>query len=150
MNENVMEKNIPTLNMKNSCEVHFNPIFKFDKAHWEDRNGIVQCSYCGSLSPQEVIKLLKTPGTDFSGSDWKYGWPHKFYIGGKKFYNSHLEDMTDEEFKEFSALSQKIFGIEWMKNKEKGVGYRCPKTTGFYGYQRAGKIGEDGNPIHSL
>lgn len=23
---------------------------------------------------------MKTPGVQFSGSDWKYGWPHKFYF----------------------------------------------------------------------
>src|SRR5438132_848762 len=32
------------------------------------------------LSVKEAIGFLKTPGTRFSGSDWKYGWPHKFYI----------------------------------------------------------------------
>lgn len=38
------------------------------------------CSYCGSISVKRAIELLLTPGTHFSGTDWKYGWPHKFYI----------------------------------------------------------------------
>ena len=39
-----------------------------------------RCQYCGSISPEDAIEYLKRPGTRFSGSMWKYGWPHKFYI----------------------------------------------------------------------
>lgn len=127
-----------------------NPVFKFGKAHWETREeGRLHCSYCGSLSPAEAVKLLKTPGTSFSGSDWKYGWPHKFYIGGTKFYNEHLVDADEATFVEFSDLSAKIFGITWNKHPEKGLGYKSPKG-GFYGYQRAGTIGQIGEPLHTL
>lgn len=38
------------------------------------------CNYCGSIEPEKAIEFLKNPGSVFSGSDWKYGWPHKFYI----------------------------------------------------------------------
>jgi hypothetical protein len=41
---------------------------------------ILTCNYCGSITVADAIKFLKQPGTHFSGSDWKYGWPHKFYI----------------------------------------------------------------------
>lgn len=27
-----------------------------------------------------MLEILATPGSTFSGSDWKYGWPHKFYL----------------------------------------------------------------------
>jgi hypothetical protein len=43
-------------------------------------HGVKQCNYCGSLHPEDAVKFLKQAGTTFSGSDWKYGWPHKFYI----------------------------------------------------------------------
>lgn len=45
-----------------------------------DGETVKRCGYCGSLSVEDAIKFLKQPGTRFSGSDWKYGWPHKFYI----------------------------------------------------------------------
>ena len=38
------------------------------------------CSYCGSLSPEKLLGYLSSETTRLSGSDWKYGWPHKFYI----------------------------------------------------------------------
>lgn len=197
-------------NRTNACIKNHNPVFKYAAAKWEVRDdGIEHCSWCGSLSPAEAIKFLKQNGTKFSGSDWKYGWPHKFYIepvnpkaselveigwengdgthpddvwlcrahgrgvacncpkeeatgywtrtrrGHKehlfcKFYNIHLEDATEEEFQEFSELSLKIFGIKWVRHPEKGLGYSCPKTNSFYGYQRAGVINEQGVPVHKF
>jgi hypothetical protein len=41
---------------------------------------ILQCRACHSITVAEAIVYLKQEGTRFSGSDWKYGWPHKFYI----------------------------------------------------------------------
>jgi len=38
------------------------------------------CSFCGSITPADMIALMQTEGTEYSGSDWKYGFPHKFYI----------------------------------------------------------------------
>ncbi len=46
--------------------------------HEFDKDG--ECTYCGSITSAKAIELLKQPGTQFSGADWKYGWPHKFYI----------------------------------------------------------------------
>lgn len=37
------------------------------------------CSYCGSIHPEDLIKFLNE-GAKLKGSDWKYGWPHKFYV----------------------------------------------------------------------
>ncbi len=46
------------------------------KASWVEG----RCTCCGSISVTDAIKNLKTPGTRYTGTDWKYGWPHKFYI----------------------------------------------------------------------
>jgi hypothetical protein len=43
-------------------------------------NPFSNCDYCGSIDIDEVIQAFKTPGTHWSGSDWKYGYPHKFYV----------------------------------------------------------------------
>lgn len=37
------------------------------------------CSYCGSIHPEDLVEALKA-GATLGGSDWKYGWPHKFYV----------------------------------------------------------------------
>lgn len=39
------------------------------------------CSYCGSLHPEDLLKVLEQ-GAQLQGADWKYGWPHKFYVDG--------------------------------------------------------------------
>jgi hypothetical protein len=110
-----------------------------------------RCTYCGSLTVADAIKAMQTPGTHYSGSDWKYGWPHKFYIeipcepheyeaGTKveagqlmrlfssrsflyrKFYTTHLLDATPEQFADFSILSREFFGITWsLRTNEQGV-----------------------------
>jgi hypothetical protein len=37
------------------------------------------CSYCGSMHPEDLLAAL-TQGARLGGSDWKYGFPHKFYV----------------------------------------------------------------------
>lgn len=39
------------------------------------------CSYCGSIHPEDLMKFFAN-GATAHGADWKYGWPHKFYIEG--------------------------------------------------------------------
>lgn len=41
------------------------------------------CSYCGCIHPEDLYQLLQNEaGVNLGGSDWKYGWPHKFYVDG--------------------------------------------------------------------
>jgi hypothetical protein len=42
------------------------------------------CNYCGSIHPGDLYDYLTNPllTVTMGGSDWKYGWPHKFYIDG--------------------------------------------------------------------
>lgn len=175
---------------------------------------IEHCSYCGSISVADAIKFLKMHGTRFSGSDWKYGYPHKFYIeppnpnakdlvevssksgpdvtarngsgpndkwrcfahGSQpcscpkeqatgywyevsfgtrshlycKFYTKHIADGTPEQQKEFDEISKKVFGIHFEIKEDNKLYYSAPKTYSFYGYQRAGVIGENGEPVHTF
>lgn len=37
------------------------------------------CAYCGSLHPEDLLVILASHGS-LHGSDWKYGYPHKFYV----------------------------------------------------------------------
>lgn len=38
-----------------------------------------QCTWCGSLHPEDLIIAIER-GAVLSSADWKYGWPHKFYL----------------------------------------------------------------------
>jgi hypothetical protein len=38
-----------------------------------------RCSYCGSIHPEDLLAVVEA-GARLGGSDWKYGWPHKFYV----------------------------------------------------------------------
>lgn len=94
------------------------------------------CSYCGSLHFEDIRKIVEEGGK-LGGSDWKYGYPHKFYIYPKdgsmhKFYTEHLQDLADEEFPEFTRLLLTHTGIEFRKDEEGQVLYRAP----YHGYQR--------------
>lgn len=41
------------------------------------------CTYDGSIHPDDLLAYL-TPGrgVTLNEADWKYGWPHKFYVEG--------------------------------------------------------------------
>lgn len=39
------------------------------------------CSYCGSIHPEDLMAVI-SQGATLGGSDWKYGWPHKYYVEG--------------------------------------------------------------------
>ena len=37
------------------------------------------CGYCGSMHPTELVEVLAA-GASGSWADFKYGWPHKWYV----------------------------------------------------------------------
>ena len=43
-------------------------------------DGFKHCRHCGSMEPVELSGLITAGKATMSGSDWKYGWPHKFYV----------------------------------------------------------------------
>jgi hypothetical protein len=55
------------------------------KQSWKDMQPAAHslrcCSYCGSLHPLDLLDALKA-GANLDPADWKYGWPHKFYVNG--------------------------------------------------------------------
>ena len=116
------------------------------------------CSYCGSIHPDDLLTAVGS-GATLHGADWKYGWPHKLYVedipnpiagqtikigasNGKalmgeasktasmKWYNEHLEDLDDAEFKEVTDMLKEKTKIEFLRD-EKGIKYKAP----FAGYQ---------------
>lgn len=47
---------------------------------FEKYQGFDSCGYCGSMNPVELAELIETGKAIIGGSDWKYGFPHKFYV----------------------------------------------------------------------
>lgn len=75
-----------------TCHDHDPTAQRFDPPHWHpagvrfhpDNDHIPAfrtCSYCGSIHPEDLVKAIEA-GAKLGGSDWKYGWPHKFYVEG--------------------------------------------------------------------
>lgn len=89
-----------------------NPVFKIgDNITWQTRGQWIRnCSYCGSVHPEDLLRLFER-GAFLQGSDWKYGWPHKYYIENAgdrplKFYTEHLKDLLGEP--EFEIVARAI------------------------------------------
>lgn len=111
----------------------------FTKPHWERRQGVAweTCSYCGSMSIDQVLKLLQTPGQAYSGADWKYGWPHKFYFGSCKFYAAHLQDATPAELVLWQKHGMPALGVAFRQDEDR-LEFAAPCR----GFQSWGVIGE--------
>jgi len=90
---------------------HFQKVLMAGK--WGDRDeGVKRCWYCGSLEPVEMLSLFQAGRVvRYSGSDWKYGYPHKFYLdidSGKPavtYYVINDERVTKEEYDKAMADS---------------------------------------------
>jgi hypothetical protein len=102
---------------------------------YQSRPGEV-CSWCGSISTLEAIRLLTTSGTRYTGSDWKYGYPHKFYLGNHKFYTEHLLDEESDVVERFNAAALLTLNIQFIVDPERGLGWRAPA----HGYQTYGVV----------
>lgn len=125
-----------------------------------------RCSYCGSLAIDDAIKAFQTPGVHWSGSDWKYGWPHKFYLdipceprrkctskglGDNdlgysevhlehcKFYTEHLIDASPEQLAEWNRVVKPITGIGFEIENGERLKWNAPQG----GWQQHGIISED-------
>jgi hypothetical protein len=121
------------------------------------------CSYCGSLSIEAVLQAFQTAGMEWSGSDWKYGWPHKFYLEIPcepmmacvsrgpdpdqfgyarrtkehfKFYSEHLIDATPEQLEEWNRVVMPITKIRFVIGSDGELRYSSP----CHGYQGHGTI----------
>ncbi len=85
---------------KHTCH----PDMRIAKGEWRPSEANFpyrSCDYCGSMHPEDLLAAVER-GARLDGADWKYGWPHKFYVTGGgiphgKFYNVHLLDDLDDE-----------------------------------------------------
>lgn len=104
---------------------------------------LATCSFCGSISPETAEQLLNAEFPHASGSDWKYGWPHKFYVydtDGKmwKFYSEHLT--TAENFETLAERIDALLHISFAFDDQGRLSYMAPA----YGYQTWVRNGVEG------
>lgn len=65
-----------------TCHDHDPFAQQFEPSTWRpayDSRGFRTCSHCGSMHPEDLYSAVLS-GARLGGSDWKYGWPHKFYV----------------------------------------------------------------------
>lgn len=128
------------------------------------------CSYCGSFTIADTIKFFQTPGVEYSGADWKYGWPHKFYINripcepysrvvSSTWQNGKQTDIKRETSNHrwgkfysehmIDATPEQLEQWNTIVTPKLGVSFSikddklywsAPNTDGFYGYQANGVI----------
>ena len=75
-------------------------------------DGMKHCGYCGSLDPKELADAIEQGNAVMHGADWKYGWPHKFYVDvpnivagnivklGGRYYTNDKGERVEEPFME--------------------------------------------------
>jgi hypothetical protein len=122
-----------------TCHGEQSSVFKFGVAEWAPADGgrnYRHCSYCGCVHPEDLLRLV-AEGAKLGGSDWKYGWPHKFYVNNPhgKWYNEHLQDegYDKEALDQLLALLKDQTQIEFTVEGSR-LGYRAP----YDGYQASG------------
>ncbi len=121
-------------NYASSCEESL----KEGYGEWQ---GYKNCNYCGSMCPEELTELIQAGKAIMGGSDWKYGYPHKFYVRIKeddgniknsKFYTRHLQFIDDDIFRKIIPFINQACGITFDKD-EKGLKYSAP----YHGFQKS-------------
>ncbi len=111
---------------------------------WEESNilGIKTCCHCGSIDAGSALVALVTNDTQYSGSDWKYGYPHKFYFvipgfGQAKFYSKHLRDATEDQLILWNRLAHNTVQVTFEFEAEtRKMFYRAP----YSGFQSSGVV----------
>jgi hypothetical protein len=115
---------------------------RFGQPNWQ--GGIAppprSCSYCGSIHPEDLLAYLATGGT-LGGADWKYDWPHKFYLRDAsqppiKWYNEHILDVTDKAALGALLLALEMHGGVRFEVREVGGERRLCFHAPHEGYQR--------------
>lgn len=104
-------------------EVTEQPDLPDDDERFRDTDPFVTCTFCGGLHPDDLLRAIDL-GAKVGGSDWKYGYPHKFYIDwpnpepDKLFAISRLsKGATPETF----GYSRDWY--EWREEDGRWVGY---------------------------
>lgn len=115
------------------------------KIYEKRADGLMHCDYCGSIDAATAVAALYKNGTEYSGSDWKYGWPHKFYIvlateSGRtnvKFYATHLCEASEDLLEMWNRVSETTTGVKYTHSEE-GLRYQtsCKQIAGTVGGER--------------
>lgn len=85
MDQQMQPKDIVTCHRYDWASTTTNTYWHAAREHSDDRGPYAYpfrtCSFCGSVHPGDALNFLKH-GARAHDADWKYGWPHKFYLDG--------------------------------------------------------------------
>lgn len=85
---------------------------------WVEGNGNAVCSLCGSIHPEEFIRLIRE-GEFITGFMWEGGnAPICAYVGGYRFFVVHLVDMPVEWLYDNALLIFEMTGVLFYWKKE--------------------------------
>lgn len=81
---------------------------------WPQGEPFRVCSYCGSIHPEDLLAALDA-GAELHGSDWKYGFPHKFYI--ENIPNPNRDELAEIGMKSYPGedgepVRESIYGAQ--------------------------------------
>lgn len=110
-----------------------NPIYELSPA------GITTVEQLAAWRADQEQRIRAWRGVDVA--DWKYGWPHKFYLTADdstlfKWYNVHLEDLGGTEvFRPMTDLIHAHTGIRflWYPDRVKTAGRKRKGQLGYIG-----------------
>lgn len=108
---------------------------------WRERSPmwpVETCSFCGSVTPELLLRWLSS-GNGASGTDWKYGWPHKFYVNSDngqhwKFYTEHIGDIDDEVLSPLLDQIDQVLGVHFEFDTLGRLNFKAP-AFGHQGYR---------------
>lgn len=133
-------------------EVTRQPDLPDSDERFRDTDPYVTCSFCASLHPDEFLRAAFL-GAKIGGSDWKYGYPHKFYVDWpnpepERLYPvSHLsEGATPEQFGytgDYGPGGER--GLDWREEDGRWIGYgkRLTLHTKFYSEHLVGWLNDE-------
>ena len=96
------------------------------------------------MMPEEAARLLSTPGTEFVGSDWSYGWPADMRLDGSVFHPVHLAELDQFEVDAFGRLTGPLLGVVYQRD-ESGIDFTATRR----GFCARGVVGAGAAPLVS-
>lgn len=103
-----------------TCHDHDPFAQRFEPPVWrpaDERDCFRTCSFCGSIHPEDLYSAILA-GARLGGSDWKYGWPHKFYVEGIPNTNvGKLQRQTSSSIKGAEPTDEELAAFKlWVRS----------------------------------
>lgn len=91
-------------------EARWRPPREYDGGPYKETHRT--CYFCGSIHPEDLLTALEA-GARLGGSDWKYGWPHKFYVENlpNPIAGQDCDTGSSSRFENGQRIEEKLRGV---------------------------------------